>query len=168
MNPTSRRQFDTMVLAADLTRSASTTPRYGQAIVRQHKSVLAVVYVIEAVGYAFPDREPGFAAANQAARDELQGIEKETRRQSVRTHSIVDHGVVYERILKIALALHADLPVLSTRVQTEIGRATLGTLIALLVPSCVNGGWHCVEAALSRALQRIAHSAGRTHHHSGT
>jgi hypothetical protein len=30
-------------------------------------------------------------------------------------------------------------------VETEIARATPATLIVLLVPSCVNGGWHCVE-----------------------
>src|ERR1700751_1344851 len=100
MNTHNRLQFNTIVVATDFTDTASSALRYAQAIALMHKSVLVVVHVIDPVSYAFPEGVPNSAAADQAARDELRRIEEETRRQGIPIHSVVETGVVYERILQ--------------------------------------------------------------------
>jgi nucleotide-binding universal stress UspA family protein len=91
------------------------------------------VHVIDPVGYAFPAGAPDFLAADQAARDELGRIEEETRREGIPIHSVVETGVIYERILQAAFDHKADLLVLGTRAKTGIGRAALGTVARQLL-----------------------------------
>src|SRR5215469_18922669 len=81
-------KFETIVVATDLSGAGSVALRYAQAIARRHESTLVVVHAIDPVGYAFPDGAPEFAAADHAAREELDRIEEETRRQGIPVHSV--------------------------------------------------------------------------------
>ena len=130
---TNKLKFGTIVVATDLSGAGSTALRYAQGIARQHLATLVVVHVIDPVGYAFPEEAPEFAAADQAARDELRSIEDETRREGIAVHSVMATGVIYERILQTALDHDADLLVLGTRARTGIGRAALGTVARQLL-----------------------------------
>jgi nucleotide-binding universal stress UspA family protein len=133
MTPEDRLQFKTILVATDLTHSGSCALRYAQKIARLHKSVLVVVHAIDPVGYAFPEGAPDSAAIDQAARDSLKEIEEETRQQGIPIHSVVETGIVCERILQAASDHHADLLVLGTRARTGIGRAALGTVARRLL-----------------------------------
>ncbi len=128
MHNGNRLQFKTILVATDLGKSGSSALHYAQTIALLHKSVLVVVHVIDPVGYAFPEGAPDSAVADQIARAELNQIEEETRRQGIPIHSVMETGVVYERLLQTALDHRADLLVLGTRAKTEIGRVALGTV----------------------------------------
>jgi nucleotide-binding universal stress UspA family protein len=121
------------MVATDLSGAASTAVRYAQAIARLYESTLVIVHAIDPVGYAFPDGAPEFAAADHAAREELRKIEEETRKQGIPVHSVMETGVIYERILQATIDHKADLLVLGTRAKTGIGRAALGTIARQLL-----------------------------------
>jgi nucleotide-binding universal stress UspA family protein len=133
MNTRNRLQFSTIVVATDFTDTASSALRYAQAVALRHKSVLVVVHVIDPVSYAFPEGIPEYAAADEAARDELWKIEEETRQHGIPVHSVVESGIVFERILQAIEDHHADLLVLGTRAKTGIGRAALGAVARRLI-----------------------------------
>ena len=158
-----RFSFKTIVVATDLTHSGSCALQYARRIAQLHKSKLVIVHAIDPAGYAFPESMPESVASDQRARDALRQIEQEIRHQGIPTHSAVETGVIYERILQAALDHHADLLVLGTRAAAKIGRAALGTvarrLLAaapfpiLTVPPDANanlasaGHWHNVLVA---------------------
>ena len=133
MNTQSRLQFNTIVVATDFTDTASSALRYAQAVALRHKSVLVVVHVIDPVSYAFPEGIPEYTAADQAAREELRNIEEETRLHGIPIHSVVETGIVFERIMQAVEDHHADLLVLGTRAKTGIGRAALGAVARRLL-----------------------------------
>ncbi|MBV8116288.1 MAG: universal stress protein [Silvibacterium sp.] len=133
MGTRDRLQFNTIVVATDLTDTASAALRYAKAVALRHKSVLIVVHVIDPVSYAFPEGIPEYAAADQAAREELKKIEEETRQHGIPIHSVVETGIVFERILQAVEDHNADLLVLGTRAKTGIGRAALGQVARRLL-----------------------------------
>lgn len=133
MKPVSGHEFKTIVVATDLSGGDSTALRYAQAIARLHQSTLVIVHVIDPVAYAFPRRDPDSIAADEAARRELRGIEEAVRREGIPIHSVVESGVIYERILQTVVDHKGDLLVLGTRARTEIGRAALGTVARQLL-----------------------------------
>jgi nucleotide-binding universal stress UspA family protein len=133
MNTRSRLQFSTIVVATDFTDIASSALRYAKSIALRHNSTMVVVHVIDPVSYAFPEGIPEYAAADQAARDELAKIEEATRQHGIPIHSVVETGIVYERILQAVDDHHADLLVLGTRAKTGIGRAALGAVARRLL-----------------------------------
>ena len=133
MNTRNRLQFNTIVVATDFTDTASSALHYAQAVALRHKSVLIVVHVIDPVSYAFPEGIPEYAAADEAAREELHKIEEETRRHGIPVHSVVETGIVFERIMQAVQDHHADLLVLGTRAKTGIGRAALGAVARRLL-----------------------------------
>jgi len=126
-------QFKTIAVATDLSDASSTALRYAQSIARTYQSTLVLVHVIDPLAYAFPDGAPAFLAANKAAREELDKIEEEARSQGIAVHSVVESGVVCERILQSAHGHHADLLVLGTRSRTQAGRVALGTVARQLL-----------------------------------
>jgi nucleotide-binding universal stress UspA family protein len=126
-------RFKTITVATDLGDSASSALRYSQAIARQHQSTLVLVHVIDPVGYAFPEGTPAWLDADQAAREELARIEEETRQQGIPVHSVVETGIVCERIVQAVKDNHSDLLVLGTRGKTEAGRAALGMVARQLL-----------------------------------
>jgi len=133
MTNQNRLQFHTILVATDLRQGGSSALRYAQAIAARHQAVLVVVHVIDPVGYAFPQGAPDAAVADDAAGEELRRIEEETRLQGIPIHSVIETGVVYERILQAVLDHHADLLVLGTRAKTGIGRSALGTVARRLL-----------------------------------
>src|SRR5271165_3613954 len=106
---TNRLKFGTIVVATDLSSAASTTLRYAQAVARLQGSQLVIVHVIDPVGYAFPEGAPDFAVADKAAREELRRIEKEISDEGIQIYSVVETGVICERILQAVRDHHADL-----------------------------------------------------------
>lgn len=156
-----RSRFNTILVAVDLSQAESGALDYAQEIARRHQSTLVVVYAIDPVSYAFPEGVPDWAAVDRAAREGLRRIEEETRQQGIPVRSVVETGVVYERILQAALDHRADLLVLGSRAESHIGRAALGTVArrliskaccpVLTVPPDVDpgfaGSWHRVLAA---------------------
>jgi nucleotide-binding universal stress UspA family protein len=159
MTNLNRLQFNSIVVATDLRESGSAALRYGQAIAAMHKSVLVVVHVIDPVSYAFPGGAPESATADQTAREELQRIEEETRRQGIPIHSLVETGVVYERILQAVRDHHADLLVVGTRAMTGIGRAALGTVARRLLAKA-----SCPVLTVPPSADAQLHWAGRWRH----
>lgn len=126
-------KFKTIVVATDLTDSGSCAFRYAKRIAHLHGSKLVIVYAIDPVSYAFPEGLPELAANDQAAREALKKIEEEVRQQGIPVHSVVETGIVYERILQAALDHHADLLVLGTRATAKVGSAALGTVARRLL-----------------------------------
>ena len=126
-------KFRTIAVATDLSNPASDGLRYAQAMARMYQSTLVVVHVIDPLAYAFPEGAPLFLAANQAAAAELRKIEEETSALGIPVHSVMESGVVCERILEAVKDHHADLLVLGTRAKTEAGRVALGTVARQLL-----------------------------------
>jgi nucleotide-binding universal stress UspA family protein len=133
MNAMSGLKFKTIVVPIDLSDTASSALRYAQAIARMYQSTLVIVYVIDPVAYAFPDGAPSLLALNAAASAELKKIEEETSLLGFPVHSVVESGIIYERILQTVKDHHADLLVLGTRSKTEAGRVALGTVARQLL-----------------------------------
>jgi len=154
-----RLQFNTILVATDLSEAGSAALRYAQAIALMHKSVLVVVHVIDPVSYAFPQGVPDSATADQAAREELQKIEEETRRHGIPIHSVVETGVVYERILQAVRDHNADLLVVGTRARSQIGRAALGTVARRLLARSA-----CPVLTVPPEADAHLHWAGRWRH----
>lgn len=170
-------RFKTIAVATDLSDTASSALRYAQAMARMHQSTLVLVHVIDPLAYAFPNGAPSLLAANAAAGAELKRIEEETSGQGIPVHSVIESGIVCERILQAVSDHHADLLVLGTRAKTEAGRVALGTIARQLLsksrcpiltvsPDAVNalpwgGCWRRVLAAtdFSPASIRALHSA---------
>ena len=126
-------KFKTITVATDLGECSSSALRYAQAIARQHGATLVVVHVIDPLGYAFPYGTPAAFETNQAAREELTKIEEETRRQGIPVHSVLESGIVCERILQAVKDHLSDLLVLGTKARTEAGRIALGTVARQLL-----------------------------------
>src|SRR5271166_5517026 len=130
---TNNLKFGTILVATDLSPAESTTLRYAQAIARLHGSTLVIVHVIDPVGYAFPDGAPEFAIADMNARDELRRIESELRSEGIQTHSVVETGVICERILQAVRDHHADLLIVGTGTKSVLGKVALGTVARQLL-----------------------------------
>jgi nucleotide-binding universal stress UspA family protein len=126
-------KFNTIAVATDLSDSSASALRYAQSIARSYQSTLVLIHVIDPLAYAFPDGAPAYLAANKAAREELDRMEEEARSQGIAVHSVVESGVVCERILQSVHSHHADLLVLGTRSKTEAGRVALGTVARQLL-----------------------------------
>lgn len=132
MNP-EPLHFATIAVATDLSDASSSALRYAQSIARTYQSTLVLIHVVDPLAYAFPEGAPGYLAANEAAREELQRIEADARSQGIAVRSVVESGVVCDRILESARQHHADLLVLGTRARTEAGRVALGTVARQLL-----------------------------------
>jgi nucleotide-binding universal stress UspA family protein len=130
---TNSLNFITIAVATDLSDASSAALRYAQSIARTYQSTLVLVHVIDPMAYAFPDGAPAFLAANKTAREELNKIEEEVRSQGIAIHSVVESGVVCERILQSVHGHHADLLVLGTRARSVAGRVALGTIARQLL-----------------------------------
>lgn len=120
--------FEIIVVAMDFSAKSSATLRYAQAIAQLRGSKLLLVHVIDPMAYAFPAGVPESLSADKAAREELERIEEETRRQGIGVHSVVETGDICERILRCVHDYKGDLLVLGTRGKTEAGRVALGTI----------------------------------------
>jgi nucleotide-binding universal stress UspA family protein len=126
-------KFRTIAVATDLSDPASAALRYAQAMARMYQSTLVVVHVIDPLAYAFPEGAPLLLAANQAAAEELRRIEEETSALGIPVHSVIESGIVCDRIFQAVKDHHADLLVLGTRAKTEAGRVALGTVARQLL-----------------------------------
>ena len=126
-------KFRTIAVATDLSDPASAALRYAQEMARMYQSTLVVVHVIDPLAYAFPERAPMLLAANRAAAAELKKIEEETSALGIPIHSVIESGIVCDRISQAVKEYHADLLVLGTRAKTEAGRVALGTVARQLL-----------------------------------
>src|ERR1700684_61429 len=126
-------QFKTIAVAIDLTESASTALRYAQLMARMYESTLVLIHVIDPLAYAFPNGAPSLLSANRAAIAELKKMEEETVALGIPVHSVIESGIVCERILQTMSEHHADLLLLGTRAKTEAGRVALGTIARQLL-----------------------------------
>jgi nucleotide-binding universal stress UspA family protein len=129
----SKLKFKTIAVATDLSDSSSAALRYARAMARMYQSTLVVVHVIDPLAYAFPKGAPSVLTANAAAVAELKKIEEETRESGIAVHSVIESGIVCDRILDTVKDHHADLLVLGTRAKTEAGRVALGTVARQLL-----------------------------------
>jgi len=127
--------FKTILVATDLTHSGSCALEYAKGIARLHRAALVVVHAIDPAGYAFPGGVRLISVKDHAAREAVKKIEQETRAQGIEIHSVVEQGVICERILQAAADHHADLLVLGTRAAAQAGRAALGTVARRLLAS---------------------------------
>ncbi len=125
--------FRTIAVATDMSEAGSSAVSYAQAISKTYASTLILMHVIDPLAYAFPDGAPGMLTANQAARAELTKLEDEARQHGIPVHSVLESGVVFERILQSVQDHNADLLILGTRGKTEAGRIALGTVARQLL-----------------------------------
>jgi nucleotide-binding universal stress UspA family protein len=126
-------KFRTIAVATDLSDPASAALRYAQAMARMYKAILVVVHVIDPLAYAFPEGAPRYVTANQSAIAELRKIEEETSALGIPIHSVIESGIVCDRILQALKDYNADLLVLGTRAKGEAGRVALGTVARQLL-----------------------------------
>lgn len=120
--------FKTIVVATDLSESASSALRYAQAVAQVHGARIVITHVIDPVGYAFGSGVPDVLGTDKAAIDEIRRMEEQTRKKGIAVHSRVETGVICDRILQSVLDARADLLILGTRATTGAGRAALGTV----------------------------------------
>ncbi|MBB6147259.1 nucleotide-binding universal stress UspA family protein [Silvibacterium bohemicum] len=158
MNNTSLK-LRTIVVATDLSDPASIALKYAQALARLRQSLLVIVHVIDPLAYAFPEGAPSTLAADKAARQELSRIEEEARDLGIATQSVVENGVVCERILQTIADHHADLLILGTRATTEAGRVALGTVARQLLSKAP-----CPILAVSPSAESLLPWAGHWRH----
>jgi nucleotide-binding universal stress UspA family protein len=118
-------RFRTIAVATDLGDPSSAALRYAQTMARMYRSTLVVVHVIDPLAYAFPDGAPSFL--------ELRKIEENCVALGIPVRSVVESGVICDRILEALQEHHADLLVLGTRARTAAGRAALGTVARQLL-----------------------------------
>ena len=149
-------KFKTIAVATDLSNATSSALRYALAIARLHGSTLVVVHVVDPLGYAFPNGAPSSLVAFQAAREELAKIESGAHDHGVPVHSVVETGVVFERILQAVIDHHADLLVLGTRAKSKAGRVALGTVARQLLAKAP-----CPIMAISPDVDATLAYAGR-------
>ena len=154
--PTAIPKFKTIVVATDLSDSSSLALRYAQAIAQNHEAKLILMHVVDPVSYAFPEGAPDAVVAVEAARAELQRIEEEARRQGITVHSMVETGVVCERISLVLKEHHADLLVLGTRARTQAGRSALGAVARRLIAKSP-----CAILTVSPDAEKQVQRAGR-------
>jgi nucleotide-binding universal stress UspA family protein len=126
-------KFGTIVVATDLSGADSPALRHAQAIARLHGSKLVLVHVLDPVGYAFPHGTPSALAADRAAREEIAQIEQEMCSHGIPVHSVVESGLICERVLQAVNDHHADLLVLGTKAGSSAGRLALGTVARQLL-----------------------------------
>ncbi len=132
MNP-STLKFKTIAVAIDLSEATSPALRYAQVMARMYDSTLVLVHVIDPLAYAFPKGAPSLVSANAAAAAELKRMEEETSALGIPVHSVIESGIVCERILEAISEHHAELLLLGTRAKTEAGRVALGTVARQLL-----------------------------------
>ena len=116
-------KFGTLAVATDLSEPASVALRYAQTMARMYPSRLVVVHVMD----------PLHLAENQAAAAELKKIEEESSAFGIPVHSVIERGVVCDRIWLAVRDHNADLLILGTRARTETGRVALGTVARQLL-----------------------------------
>jgi nucleotide-binding universal stress UspA family protein len=116
-------KFRTIAVATDLSDPASAALRYAQTMARMYPSRLVIVHVVD------PLRLP----ANHAAAAELKKIEEETRALGIPVHSVIERGIVCDRIWRAVNDYDADLLILGTRARSETGRVALGTVARQLL-----------------------------------
>ena len=120
------QKFRTIAVATDLSDPVSPALRYAQTVARMYPSRLVLVHVID----------PFCSVANQAA--ELKKIEEETRALGIPVHSVIERGIVCDRIWRAVKQYNADLLILGTCVKSETGQLALGTVARHLLarPRC--------------------------------
>ena len=126
-------RFKTIALATDLSGTDSAALQSAQSIARANDSTLVLIHVIDPLGYAFPRGIPEMLSANLLAREELRRIENEAHSQGIQIHSVVESGIVCERILQSMQDHNADLLILGTKGRTEAGPVALGTVARQLL-----------------------------------
>ncbi len=125
--------FETIVVAMDFSMKSSASLLYAQAIARLHGAKLVLVHVIDPIAYAFPAGAPSSLTANESAREELNRIEQDARRQGIAIHSVVETGDICDLVLQTIRDYNGSLLVLGTRGKTEAGRVALGTIARQLL-----------------------------------
>lgn len=133
MSSMTNTKFKTIVVATGLSEPGSYALAYAQAIAGRQSSSIVIVPVVDTVSYAFPSREPEEMKANQLAGEEVKRIEANTLRKAIPVHSIVEAGIIRERILQSAQDHHADLLVLGTHAKTQAGRVAFGIVIRQMI-----------------------------------
>lgn len=125
--------FETIVVATDFSQKSSSTLRYAQALACRHGAKLVLVHVIDPIGYAFPLGMPSSLSADQAAREELNRVEEQLRKDGIPVHSVVETGDICDLILQTVRDHSGNLLVLGTRGKTGAGRAALGAIARQLL-----------------------------------
>jgi nucleotide-binding universal stress UspA family protein len=116
-------KFRTIAVATDLSEPASAALRYAQTMARMYPSRLVVIHVTD----------PLRVATHQAAAAELKKIEQETSALGIPVHSVIERGIVCDRIARVLKDYNADLLILGTRAKSETGRVALGTVARQLL-----------------------------------
>lgn len=170
MSRHSEFHFETIVVATDLSEASSSALHCAQVIARAHKARIVITYVIDPVGYAFASGVPDSLGKDSAAIEEIRRIEEEIRRKGITVHSVVQTGVICDRILQSVSDAHADLLILGTRAATSAGRAALGAVArqilarspcpVLTVPlgterHIPHGGWQRVLIAMDFSVASL-------------
>lgn len=128
MNFAEESQFKTVLVAANLSHTASQAFKSARSIAGACKATLVIVHCIDPVSYAFPEGIPDAVLADPCAQVELQQIEVETREQTIPPNSVLESAAIYEGLLRAARDCHADLLVLGTQAVTVLGRLALGSV----------------------------------------
>src|ERR1700733_3418305 len=111
-------KFGTIAVATDLSDQASAALRYAQTMARMYPSRLVVVHV----------SDPSYLAANEAAAAGLKKIEEEMSALGIPVQSVIESGVVCDRICLALKAYNADLLILGIGAKSKTGRVALGTI----------------------------------------
>jgi nucleotide-binding universal stress UspA family protein len=121
-------KFSTIAVAVELSETEPLALKYAQKLAHLHHATILLIHAIDPVGYAFPKGIPDSFAIDQNSKEELNTIEEDIRRQGIPVHSVVENGIVCERVLQVLVEHRVDLLILSTKAKTEVGRLALGMI----------------------------------------
>jgi nucleotide-binding universal stress UspA family protein len=127
--------FQTIVVATDLTQASSAALDYARLVARTYQARVVLAHVIDPMAYASVAGVPRSVLdqLTAAARIELERISGELLAAGIPSHSEIRQGVVAELLLQVIHQNKADLLILGTKGDAGAGPVALGSIAEELV-----------------------------------
>lgn len=135
MRPAKGFQFETIVVATDLTQASDPALDYARLIASKNGARVVLAHVIDPLSYAnladVPEKV--LQGLTDEARQKIEQLSNELLSAGIPSHSVVRQGVVADLLLQVAEQYHADLLILGTDRAQGVGQVALGSVVEQVV-----------------------------------